>query len=111
MDCKTGEKAGKLLEAIGEPASLELLAEECAELAHAALKLARAERGENPTPKTEGECMEEIYEEVADVLISIELLEKCPWWDKSRMVTYYRNHMRRFMGRVKMKEEADAKEV
>lgn len=36
----------------GEPALLEQLAEECSELAQAALKLARLERGENPTPKT-----------------------------------------------------------
>ena len=101
MDSITGEKTEKLLEAIGEPAALELLAEECTELAHAALKLARAERLENPTPKTQSDCREEIFEEVADVLISMELIEKCPWWDKCRMVTYYRNHIRRFIGRVK----------
>lgn len=36
----------RLIENIGEPAMLEQLAEECVELAHAALKLARVERGE-----------------------------------------------------------------
>lgn len=45
---------------LGEPALLEQLAEECSELAQAALKLARKERGENPTPKTEEECVENL---------------------------------------------------
>ena len=42
---------------IGLPALLEQLAEECGELTQAALKLARLRRGENPTPKTEQECI------------------------------------------------------
>jgi hypothetical protein len=41
---------------IGLPATLEQLAEECAELSQAALKLARLHRGENPTPVTEQEA-------------------------------------------------------
>ena len=43
----------KIIEQIGECAVLEQLAEECVELAQAALKLARKKRGENPTPKNE----------------------------------------------------------
>ena len=39
-----------IVETIGEAAALEQLAEEATELAHAALKLARAMRKENPTP-------------------------------------------------------------
>ena len=65
-----------LIDKIGEPALLELLAEECSELAHAALKMARAERGENPTPKTVDECKAEVMEECADVWICIFELEK-----------------------------------
>lgn len=42
-----------MIEVIGEAATYELLAEECIELAHAALKMARVKRGENPTPATE----------------------------------------------------------
>lgn len=42
---------------IGEAALLEQLAEECAELAHVALKMARIIRGENPTPKTLDETL------------------------------------------------------
>ncbi|WP_322353960.1 hypothetical protein [Paratractidigestivibacter sp.] len=43
------------------------LAEECGELAQAALKLRRAIEKRNPTPKTYDECIENLYEEYADV--------------------------------------------
>lgn len=61
----------EVIRTIGEPALLEQLAEECAELAHAALKLARLERGENPTPKAKNDCVSEIIEEIADVHLCI----------------------------------------
>lgn len=51
----------------------ELLAEEGAELAQAALKLRRAYDGTNPTPKTVGECLDNPQEEVADVLLSLRI--------------------------------------
>jgi NTP pyrophosphatase (non-canonical NTP hydrolase) len=57
---------------IGSPAMLELLAEECTELAQAALKLARKYRGENPTPRTEAECQQSLEEEIADVMTCID---------------------------------------
>ncbi len=57
-----------MIEKIGEPAMLEQLAEECTELAKAALKLARIERKENPTPVTEQEARENLEEEYTDVL-------------------------------------------
>lgn len=56
---------------LSEPVRLEQLAEECAELGHAALKLARILRGENPTPASEEEERLHFYEEVADVLVCI----------------------------------------
>ena len=56
-----------MIEKIGEPAMLEQMAEECAELAKALLKLSRIIRGENPTPVTEKEAWENIVEEYADV--------------------------------------------
>lgn len=59
----------------GEPALLEQLAEECSELAQAALKLARLERGENPTPKTEEECVENLLEELGDVNLCMSVVE------------------------------------
>ena len=51
------EQPKTIVERIGEPAFLEQLAEECSELAQAALKTARKYRGENPTPKTIDDCV------------------------------------------------------
>lgn len=67
-----------LIEMIGEPATLELLAEECTELAHACLKLARVTRDENPTPKTKDECRKRVTEEIADVYLTMWELD--PVW-------------------------------
>lgn len=41
----------EVIRTLGEPALLEQLAEECSELAQAALKMARLERGETPGEK------------------------------------------------------------
>ena len=60
-----------IIDTIGLPAVLEQLAEECVELAQASLKYARLLRGENPTPKTEQECLEALTEEIADVDLCI----------------------------------------
>ena len=57
-----------MIEKIGSPAMLEQLAEEAMELAHAALKLARIERGENPTPVLKEDAMDHLIEEYADVV-------------------------------------------
>lgn len=59
---------------IGMPATFEHLAAECAELAVASLDLARKIRNENPTPKTQMECLSAVTEEVADVLNIIDQL-------------------------------------
>lgn len=48
---------------------LAKLAEECAELSQAALKLIWARTGRNPTPRTILECTENLAEEMADVSI------------------------------------------
>jgi len=64
-----------MIELIGEAAMLEMLAEESAELAQAALKLARKYRGENPTPKSEMECIDRLTEETADVTLILEQLK------------------------------------
>lgn len=65
----------EVIRTLGEPALLEQLAEECAELAQAALKLARLERGENPTPKTEKECVKDLIEELGDVNLCMSVVE------------------------------------
>lgn len=54
-------------EEIGTAATYEMLAEECSELAQACLKYARILRGENPTPKTQTEVLDNIIEEYTDV--------------------------------------------
>lgn len=53
---------------------LAQLAEECAELSQAALKLRRALTGINPTPVTADEARWNLVEEIADILNVSELL-------------------------------------
>lgn len=67
-----------MIEKIGEAAMLEQLAEEATELAHAALKLARIERGENPTPVLKEDAMDHIIEEYTDVVQCAEELSLVP---------------------------------
>lgn len=57
-----------ILDLIGEPAALEQLAEEAAELAQAALKLVRVLRDENPTPVTEDKARGDLTNEFTDVI-------------------------------------------
>ena len=61
-----------LQEVIGTPAMLEQTAEECIELAHACLKLARYLRDENKVYKTKEEIYSNLSEEIADVYICID---------------------------------------
>lgn len=70
---------------LSRSAILENLAEECAELAHAALKDARRLRGENPTPDTAESCQHAICEEAGDVLNMISLLEELEAIDSDEM--------------------------
>jgi hypothetical protein len=65
-------------EKIGTPALFEQLAEECAELAQAALKIARQIRGENPTRKTKKEAWADFLEEYADVELCLDLIPYGP---------------------------------
>lgn len=55
-------------------AALEQLAEEAAELTHAALKYARIIRGDNPTPVTPEEAHKALTEEMADVILVARVL-------------------------------------
>ncbi len=63
-----------ILDIIGTAAALEQLAEESAELAQAALKMARKMRNENPTPKSRADCIANLQEEIADVELCISVL-------------------------------------
>lgn len=69
------EEKIKLLNATGAAATYELLAEECTELAHAALKMGRYIRGENPTPETYEQIRASLREEVADVYLILDVLD------------------------------------
>ena len=62
-----------------EAALYEQLAEECVELAHAALKLARIKRGENPTPVSVEEALGAVMEEYTDLRLVAYVLEML--WD------------------------------
>lgn len=53
---------------------LAQLAEECSELGKAALKLRRVIDGRNPTPVTIIEASENMAEEIADVLLCLEVI-------------------------------------
>lgn len=59
---------------IGMAAALEQCGEESAELAQACLKMARKIRGENPTPKTIDELSSNLVDEIADVLVCVDIL-------------------------------------
>ena len=63
-----------LHEIIGTPAMLEQTAEECVEMAHACLKLARHMRGENKVYKTIEKMHGNLSEEIADVSICMDEL-------------------------------------
>ena len=60
----------KIIEEIGEAAMLEQLAEECTELAKAALKMARIIRKENPTPVTEKDAIANIDDAFGALVIA-----------------------------------------
>lgn len=78
---------------------LAQLAEECAELSKAALKIRRALEGVNPTPMTLAETVEAAREEVADVWLLVQLLEL----DASRdeIENTMRRKLLRWEGRLK----------
>lgn len=90
---------------LSKEAMLEQTAEECSELAQACLKLARKLRGENPTPKTEQECLTNLTEEIADVIICVDFLVNnycvVPAKDVDSMCTIKTNRLEE---RLKIKE-------
>ena len=68
------ERIGVIRSMMSEEELLCQLAEECNELAKAALKLRRVLAGKNPTPVTEEQARENLLEEIADVDLCIEVL-------------------------------------
>lgn len=68
------DKAEYIFEKIPCPALYEQLAEEAAEMAHAALKMARIWRKENPTPVQWQEGFNRLTEEISDVMLVLDVL-------------------------------------
>lgn len=62
--------------ALPEDELLAQLAKEAAELAHAALKLRRVLNGKNPTPVTPMQAESNLIEELADVKLCAEVLNR-----------------------------------
>ena len=96
----------KTLDIIGESAALELLAEECTELAHACLKLSRIKRGENPTDKSELMALADVIEEMADVMICADIIRDCDWYDGRFEFIQTRRKNRRMEERLERKGRA-----
>lgn len=60
---------------LGIPERLTQLAEECSELAQAALKLRRSITGINPTPVIEAVARSVLIEEIVDVFVCLDVLD------------------------------------
>lgn len=67
---------GHIADRMPLPALLDGLIEECAELQQGCAKLARAIRGENPTPVTPDAACAWIAEEMCDILIYMDVLAR-----------------------------------
>lgn len=89
---------------IGEAALLEQLAEECVELAHVALKMARIIREENPTPKTLDETLPNLIEEVADVSLCLDVLDGIIDFENTPIGEIKKEKCKRWVKRIEGRE-------
>ena len=89
-----------ILEHISLPALLEQLAEECSELAQAALKLARYLRGENAPVKSRMQLISDLLEEIADVDNILVLIAGTEFYDGPRLARIRQNKMARWAQRI-----------
>lgn len=65
------------------------LAEEASEMAHAALKLRRVYDQTNPTPVSEEDALKNMYEEIADIWLTLKALGL----DEAPMIAGYQERM------------------
>lgn len=70
----TGEMVRIIREKIPMTELMAGLAEEASELAQAALKLRRVWTQTNPTPKREDEAKDDLFEEIADVFLYLDVI-------------------------------------
>lgn len=73
-----GKEINYVRENLSIAARYEQLAEEASELSQAALKMARIERGENPTSTSYCDAISNLYEEYADVLVAASSIDIPP---------------------------------
>ncbi len=92
---------GNVLEMLGREELLAQLAEECAELGQAALKLRRVLDKRNPTPVTLVDAELALTEEFADVLLCGILAGADDWPD---VATTIRRKVPRWVGRLDREE-------
>ena len=83
-----------------QTATLEGLAEECAELAQGALKLARIIRGENPTTVTVQTAMQWVAEEMTDVRLYCDVLGEMGIAPEDSYTAKVQRWMERLNGRM-----------
>lgn len=93
-----------IIDSVGTSAVLEQCAEECSELAQACLKMSRKKRGENPTPKTIEDISEDLTEEIADVLLSIEYVMRSCNVDLGTVIPIIADKQYRWTKRINEKE-------
>lgn len=103
MKKKTGRLASiRVLNALGIEEVLCQLAEEGAELSHAALKLRRAMTGKNPTPVWEDDAWENLVEEAADVMLCMGLVMLyAPRYLATRLTEIERRKLARWWWRIR----------
>ena len=85
---------------LSDAALFEQLAEECVELAHASLKMARKLRNENPTPKTIEEIYDSVIEELADVTLTSSILIELDNLDATSIENLANEKARRWIKRL-----------
>jgi hypothetical protein len=75
MHKQYGDPVDFIREKLSKEELLAQLAEECAELGKAALKLRRVYDGKNPTPVKRAEAYRNLVEEIADISLCLEVLD------------------------------------
>ena len=73
--------SGIIRDKVSMPALYAMLAEEAAELAHAACKAFRYTEGSNPTPLTSDDIYDMLIEELSDVALIASVLGIYPEYD------------------------------
>lgn len=102
LECSAAELIGNNLSGA---ALYEQLAEECVELAHAALKYARILRDENPTPKNIQEVEVNLQEEFNDLMLSAQVLYLSP--DEKLITLKEQRWINRILAKNNNKEEGE----